>query len=30
MPKLFDSAEEFKELFMIKSDDENAQEQIIK
>jgi len=24
MPKLFDSAEEFKELFMIKSDDSNA------
>lgn len=30
MPRLFDSAEEFKELFMIKNDDEGAQEQIIK
>ncbi|CDW88930.1 probable global transcription activator snf2l1 isoform 2 [Stylonychia lemnae] len=30
MPKLFDSAEEFKELFMIKSEDSGAQEQIIK
>lgn len=26
MPRLFDSAEEFKELFMIKNDDDNAQE----
>jgi SWI/SNF-related matrix-associated actin-dependent regulator of chromatin subfamily A member 5 len=24
MPRLFDSAEEFKELFMIKNDDDNA------
>ncbi len=30
MPVLFDSADEFKDLFYIKSDDERAQEQIIK